>query len=130
MLKEYKYSDRVVYKKCPICRDLMNRKSFGARSGVVIDICKEHGTWLNGGELRKLMEWKRAGGLLLTQEREEQRKQYDDKQERLRQKRHSEFVGNSHGSQNSNFAFHKKGHNSGDLLSLSNISDIIYKIFM
>ncbi len=40
----------------------MHRKLQGQRSGVVVDSCREHGLWLDSGELRQLMEWSRAGG--------------------------------------------------------------------
>ena len=53
------------YIKCPVCRIMMNRKNFNTRSGVITDICAEHGVWLEGGELKRLMEWKKAGGQLL-----------------------------------------------------------------
>ena len=53
----------------------MNRVNFGTNSGVIVDRCKDHGVWLDGGELRQLFEWMKAGGKLLQQEREaEQRK--------------------------------------------------------
>ncbi len=52
-----------VYIKCPICQGVMNRVNFGVRSGVVIDQCV-HGVWLDSGELRKLLEWRKAGGQL------------------------------------------------------------------
>jgi Zn-finger nucleic acid-binding protein len=52
----------VEYIKCPVCRDRMNRKSCGARAGVVVDACKEHGVWLDGGELSQLLKWVKAGG--------------------------------------------------------------------
>jgi Zn-finger nucleic acid-binding protein len=51
------------YVKCPVCNGLMNRVNFGVRSGVVIDKCV-HGVWLDSGELRKLLEWRKAGGQL------------------------------------------------------------------
>lgn len=53
------------YVKCPVCRQFMQRKNFGARSGVIADHCKSHGVWLDGGELKRLLEWKKAGGQLL-----------------------------------------------------------------
>ncbi|MBL1260851.1 MAG: zf-TFIIB domain-containing protein [Thiotrichaceae bacterium] len=53
------------YVTCPVCSDFMQRKNFGARSGVIIDRCHKHGMWLDGGELKRLMEWKKAGGQLL-----------------------------------------------------------------
>jgi len=38
---------------------------FAYRSGVVVDHCKDHGIWLDSGEITHLMEWKKAGGQLL-----------------------------------------------------------------
>lgn len=55
---------RIRYRKCPVCQAFMNRVSAGARSGVVTDRCRDHGVWLDGGELRRLFEWRRAGGQL------------------------------------------------------------------
>jgi len=52
----------------------MHRVNFGAKSGVVVDRCKNHGVWLDGGELRHLFEWMKLGGKLLEQERQEQRR--------------------------------------------------------
>ena len=57
----------VAYVPCPVCSKLMNRVAFGSRSGVVVDRCRDHGIWLEGGELRRLMEWKKAGGQVLEQ---------------------------------------------------------------
>ncbi len=62
----------IAYIKCPVCSQLMNRVNFGAKSGVIVDRCKDHGVWLDGGELRHLMEWMKLGGKLLDQERQEQ----------------------------------------------------------
>lgn len=58
---------RVKYVKCPICQVLMNRNAYGYRSGVIIDCCKQHGVWLDSGEITHLLEWKKAGGQLLQQ---------------------------------------------------------------
>jgi Zn-finger nucleic acid-binding protein len=62
----------VSYIKCPICSKIMNRVNFGTKSGVIVDRCRDHGVWLDGGELRHLFEWMKAGGKLLQQERQEQ----------------------------------------------------------
>lgn len=61
------------YVKCPVCCDFMQRKSFGARSGVIIDRCHRHGVWLDGGELKRLLEWKKAGGQLLHEKMAQER---------------------------------------------------------
>ena len=58
---------QVAYVPCPDCTKLMNRKSYGVRSGVIIDQCRDHGIWLDGGELRRLVQWSRAGGQLHDQ---------------------------------------------------------------
>jgi Zn-finger nucleic acid-binding protein len=52
----------VAYIKCPVCRKLMHRINFGSQSGVIVDKCQAHGIWLDGGELRQLLEWTKAGG--------------------------------------------------------------------
>jgi Zn-finger nucleic acid-binding protein len=54
--------DKIRYVPCPDCGQMMNRKAYGAKSGVVIDWCKDHGVWLDGGELAHLVKWARAGG--------------------------------------------------------------------
>jgi len=45
------------YKNCPECQKKMLRINYQKRSGVIIDKCSEHGFWLDGGELRQIMEW-------------------------------------------------------------------------
>lgn len=63
---------KVKYLKCPVCRILMNRVSFGYRSGVIADRCAKHGIWLDNGEITHLMEWKKAGGQLLAQQQQQE----------------------------------------------------------
>lgn len=60
----------VTYIDCPVCRRLMNRINIGSRSGVIADQCRDHGLWLDGGELRQVMEWLKAGGSLVQKEKE------------------------------------------------------------
>jgi Zn-finger nucleic acid-binding protein len=72
----------VSYIACPICSKLMNRVNFGAKSGVIVDRCKDHGVWLDGGELRHLFEWMKAGGKLLDQERQEQLRKLEAEKEK------------------------------------------------
>ena len=61
------FSRPVRYIKCPDCSVMMNRVNYAAMSGVVVDQCKDHGVWLDNGELVHLMEWKKAGGALLAE---------------------------------------------------------------
>jgi Zn-finger nucleic acid-binding protein len=84
----------VSYIKCPVCSELMNRVNFGTKSGVIVDRCRDHGVWLDGGELRHLFEWMKAGGKLLVQEREEQlRKESEREKERAQRKSQGDWQG-------------------------------------
>ncbi len=76
----------ITYIKCPVCAKLMNRVNFGAKSGVIVNRCREHGVWLDGGDLRHLFEWMKAGGKLLDQERQEQIKKEEAELEKSRYK--------------------------------------------
>lgn len=61
----YQKNKQVMYKKCPVCKEFMARRTFGYRSGVIVDRCNKHGLWLDSGELIHLLEWKKAGGEIL-----------------------------------------------------------------
>ncbi len=74
------------YIKCPVCRTIMNPVNFGARSGVIIDRCHDHGIWLDGGELRHLLEWVKAGGELLAEKRKAMRNKMDEQEARQKRK--------------------------------------------
>jgi Zn-finger nucleic acid-binding protein len=41
----------------------MARMTFGQRSGVIVDVCRAHGTWFDAGELDAVMAFVRGGGL-------------------------------------------------------------------
>lgn len=43
---------------CPVCDRLMERRTH-RRTGIVIDLCPEHGTWFDRGEAKRMLE--RAG---------------------------------------------------------------------
>jgi Zn-finger nucleic acid-binding protein len=63
-------TETVRYLPCPCCGKLMNRVNFARCSGVVIDVCKAHGTWFDRDELRRIVEFIRGGGLDLARSRE------------------------------------------------------------
>ena len=42
--------------RCPTCEREMDRIEFAAISRVIIDVCPEHGVWLDAGELERLIE--------------------------------------------------------------------------
>ncbi len=58
------------YIKCPQCQKLMNKQNFGRVSGVIIDLCKGHGTWFDADELRRILAFIEAGGLDKQAQRE------------------------------------------------------------
>jgi Zn-finger nucleic acid-binding protein len=72
----------VTYIDCPVCRRLMNRVNFGYRSGVIADQCRDHGMWLDGGELRQILEWIKAGGGIRQREKELEMARLELEQER------------------------------------------------
>ena len=51
-----------LYRQCPVCGRRMNRDHYAHRSGVIIDVCKEHGVWFDADELSRILAWVRAGG--------------------------------------------------------------------
>jgi Zn-finger nucleic acid-binding protein len=68
--KNVSSADRVRYVPCPACGQLMNRVNFARCSGVVVDVCKGHGTWFDRDELAEIVEFIRGGGLDQARSRE------------------------------------------------------------
>lgn len=62
--------EAVRYRPCPECAKIMNRVNFAKSSGIVLDVCKAHGAWLDAHELRRLLEFLRAGGLAKARQRQ------------------------------------------------------------
>lgn len=46
-----------LYRRCPVCNVLMNRKGCGE---VVLDVCTLHGVWFDRGELEAFAGWVQA----------------------------------------------------------------------
>ncbi len=44
----------VQYRKCPECDGFMNRRNYRKRSGIIIDVCRSCGTWLDADELEAI----------------------------------------------------------------------------
>lgn len=79
---------KVQYKPCPVCSKIMNRQNYGARSGVIIDYCKEHGIFLDSGELSRLFQWKKAGGA----KHDQQMKQWQEEIQTKRDNRKAQDI--------------------------------------
>ncbi|VAX32256.1 hypothetical protein MNBD_NITROSPIRAE01-373 [hydrothermal vent metagenome] len=62
--------NEVNYLACPLCESMMNRKNFRKISGVLIDQCRDHGIWLDAGELDQIRCFIANGGLDKSQDRE------------------------------------------------------------
>ena len=76
--------ETVHYVKCPACRQLMNRMNFARHSGVVVDVCKRHGTWFDRDELRQIVEFIAGGGLDAA--RDKDRTQLEIERQRLKER--------------------------------------------
>lgn len=59
----HKSPAKIQYVPCPDCKNLMNRNNFARVSGVVVDICKQHGIWCDAEELPHIIKFIRQGGL-------------------------------------------------------------------
>lgn len=72
---------KIQYVPCPNCKNLMNRSNFARSSGVIIDLCKQHGVWFDANELPKIIEFIRQGGL--DRAREKEKLQLEEKHREL-----------------------------------------------
>src|SRR5947209_2911772 len=75
--------NKVRYVPCPECNQLMNRVNFARCSGVIVDVCKGHGTRFDSDELQQIVEFIRGGGLDASRARE--KREIEEERERLRQ---------------------------------------------
>lgn len=78
-------SMRVSYRPCLRCGTMMNRVNFGKLSGTVIDVCRNHGTFLDAGELQAIVTFIQNGGLDRARQRE-----IEDLKDRTRELREQE----------------------------------------
>lgn len=76
-------SSKVRYVPCPECEQLMNRVNFARCSGIVVDVCKGHGTWFDRDELHQIVEFIRGGGLEDSRARE--KRELEEERQKLRQ---------------------------------------------
>jgi len=71
-----------LYVKCPTCKVLMNRKLFAAGAGVVVDVCRPHGTFFDAGELPAIIDFVMQGGLEAAQKKELERQRREIEREK------------------------------------------------
>ncbi len=58
-----------LYVACPECAQVMHRVNFAGCSGVIVDWCRDHGTWFDRDELRQVVTFIQVGGLQKSRER-------------------------------------------------------------
>ncbi|HKP46596.1 MAG TPA: zf-TFIIB domain-containing protein [Pyrinomonadaceae bacterium] len=78
--------NKIRYVPCPICSQLMNRINFARCSGVIVDVCKGHGTWFDRDELSNIVAFIRGGGLETARDREKEELQ-NERQKLLEEQR-------------------------------------------
>ncbi|HTE56351.1 MAG TPA: zf-TFIIB domain-containing protein [Kofleriaceae bacterium] len=61
---------RAMYIECPDCDQIMNRVNFARRSGIILDVCRAHGTWFDASELGRVVDFVMKGGVEDSQRRE------------------------------------------------------------
>jgi Zn-finger nucleic acid-binding protein len=72
----------VRYRRCPVCGGHMARRNWRRISGVVLDRCREHGTWLDADELERIAGFVRSGGLQRAQDLERREAERDAPRDR------------------------------------------------
>ncbi len=50
-------TSKVKYVPCPECSKIVNRINFARCSGVIVDVCKGHGTWFDIASARGLLKF-------------------------------------------------------------------------
>ena len=83
---------RVRYRPCLQCGTMMNRLNFAKVSGTIVDVCRNHGTFLDRGELHTIVQFIQGGGLERARQRQiedlkEQEQRLRDQEARLRNAR-------------------------------------------
>src|SRR5882762_3023659 len=78
-------TSKVNYVPCPQCSQLMNRINFARCSGVIVDVCKGHGTWFDRDELSGIIQFIRGGGLDVARQKEKQAIEFERQQLRTEQ---------------------------------------------
>ncbi len=81
------------YLRCPACSNLMNRRVFGRVSGVIVDVCREHGVWFDGGELAAVLAFVEGGGLERAKQRDADERAEAERARRADQRRAELSVG-------------------------------------
>lgn len=47
-----------LYVPCPVCEQLMHRRNYAKRSGIILDVCAAHGIWFDANELSRVFNYR------------------------------------------------------------------------
>jgi Zn-finger nucleic acid-binding protein len=83
----------VVYIRCPGCAEVMNRIQFGRFSGIVVDVCREHGTFFDADEMERAREFIAAGGLEAAKKRVAEETAAEDREARAARRKAARKAG-------------------------------------
>lgn len=72
-----------MYIRCPDCDNLMNRRNFAAGSGIIVDVCRSHGTWFDVDELPQIIDFTMSGGLERAARKQNERDRENNRQDRI-----------------------------------------------
>jgi Zn-finger nucleic acid-binding protein len=86
--------ERIRYRPCPRCQTMMNRVNFAAGSGVVLDVCRSHGTFFDRDELHRVIAFIQGGGL--DRARAKERDALKEEQRRLQALQRAQPSGATH----------------------------------
>ncbi|HEX3028717.1 MAG TPA: zf-TFIIB domain-containing protein [Clostridia bacterium] len=116
-------SQKRMYIPCPECKQLMHRKNFSNCSGVIVDLCKQHGTWFDFQELQRIIEFIKSGGFDKARKIELER--IKEEQRRLERMKSFQNLNNISPGQNDLFLEHKDPSFELDLVSF--IGSLFFK---
>ena len=95
-------AQRVQYRRCPECMAFMQRRNYRKSSGVIVDVCFDHGTWLDSDELERIAGFLAKGGetspTILAEERSTEQRRAELAAARLMARRSGGFRADADGS--------------------------------
>jgi Zn-finger nucleic acid-binding protein len=68
------HAQTVRYLRCPACSEQLARRNFRRSSGVILDVCRRCGVWLDAGELEAIAGFLARGGETSPAFREEEQR--------------------------------------------------------
>ena len=116
---------RVRYRPCLRCGTMMNRVNFARLSGTVVDVCKNHGTFLDRGELQSIVAFIQGGGI--ERARQAQIDELKDQERRLRDQESKIRNATGKAGVHTDFGaakWERAAHTFGDMVTFSMLIDL------